>query len=160
MSETELLTLLTSCHDRIRRTLRAVQLLATAAGVHDPRAPATADACARYLRSGLPLHSQDEDQSIGPRLRALPGLPASTHELLDSLEDEHDEIHAATRDVLGALERIAQGTITPLQPERLVRLLRTHLEREEALLFPLVPLLSAESQDRIVWEIRRRRAAA
>ena len=157
MADTELLDLFSACHERIRRTLRGLAALSTEEGRHDPRAPATAVACARYLRVGLPLHAQDEDLSLAPRLRELLELDPATLELLDELEDEHDAIETEMPAVLAPLDAIAAGQPALVLPERLDALLQAHLKKEESEIFPWVRQLPIEAQEAIIRELRHRR---
>lgn len=157
--ETRPLQLLEACHDQIRKTCRGLRALAAPENHGDPRVPATAEACARYLRVGLPLHGQDEDLSLAPRLRALSGVPVAALEALDTMDDEHATIDEELARLLPGLEALARGEAHELRPEVLIGLLDRHLALEEARVFPLVPTLPEGDQAAIVREIRSRRAA-
>jgi iron-sulfur cluster repair protein YtfE (RIC family) len=156
--ETRPLELLEACHAQIRKTCRGLRALAAPENLGDPRIPATAEACARYLRLGLPLHGQDEDLSLAPRLRAQPDVPLAALEALDTMDDEHGAIDEELARLLPGLGALARGEARALRPEALIDLLDRHLALEEARVFPLVPTLPEHDQAAIVREIRLRRA--
>lgn len=154
------LGLLMACHERIDRYLGGLDQLARAEP-GDALAPPTARAVARYLREGLPLHGQDEDRSLAPRLRAL-GPSSRLEAALDRLQREHEEMEAGLPALLALLDEIsAGGRADPgaLRPRQawLDGLLRAHVAFEEAEVFPEISRLDAAEQAAIVREIRSRR---
>jgi len=100
---TDALSLLMACHERIHRYLGGLSALSalsalegTDEGAGDPRVAPTALACLRYFRDGLPLHGQDEDHSLAPRLRAL-APDARVLEAMDRMREEHEVMDRGRR---------------------------------------------------------------
>lgn len=157
-----LVDLLGECHERIRRF---VALARRAATRRDAPLDQVAQACAdveRYFVEAYPLHVADEEESIAPRLRGL--SPAVDH-ALEAMAKEHRQ-HAPKLDALlratatvrsephreGARDDLARAAEV-LQTE-----LEKHLILEESVVFPAIrELLSAETQTRIIDELRQRR---
>jgi iron-sulfur cluster repair protein YtfE (RIC family) len=156
--------LLIDCHQRLRLfTTLAVQLAAQPAA-RPSEVSEVAGKVHRYFTVALPLHEEDEEQSVFPRLlEAAPEL-AST---VARLREAH-EAHAVR---VGALVALCQELHT--WPERfsslrvdlneaawaLEEIWRVHLTLEEAELFPaLRTALTAEETSAIRDEMRARRA--
>lgn len=155
------LALLLACHERIDRYLLGLEQLIGLEDPADPRVPVTAEAIARYLGEGLPLHGQDEDRSLAPRLRALGPDPA-LERALAQLEAEHVTLDEGVPDVIALLNAMAAGE--PDVQDRLRAhhawldlLLRDHMAREEAVVFPRIAQLDEAARREIVLEIRARR---
>jgi hypothetical protein len=158
----EPLDLLLACHERIHRYLAGAEAVVAFPDWRDPRAITTAKGCARYFRDALPLHAQDEDLSVAPRLRQL-DLGSETQAALRQMTQEHDAIHAGCAAVVDALEDIVAGgprsdaLETALAP--FAALLRAHVDAEERLIFGHLERLSVEERRAIVGELRGRRRA-
>jgi len=152
------LDLLMACHERIRRYLGGVDALIAVNDPLDPRCPPTAAACARYFREGLPLHGQDEDLSLTPRLLAH-GVDASVREALHQMREEHVAMDGGLPEVLALLDAAARGEAAALvEPQRwLSELLLSHIAAEEAAIFPAIALLPPDELAAITREIRARR---
>lgn len=150
------------CHNRIDRFLTGMGRLAALDDLADPRAPEAARQCARYFREGLPLHGQDEDLSLAPRLRAVNPGPAAL-DALDQMALDHAQMDEGLPALLAQLDAIAAGT--PGTPEALRsghawldQLLRTHVALEEAVVFPACAALDADTLAIIAAEMRARRS--
>lgn len=149
---------LLDCHERIRRFCGGMLLLCEHLDPHDPRVVNTAERVARYLRVGLPLHAQDEDESLTPRLTALT-LPDEVQAALAQQQEEHLSIESLRREVVLGLERavshhaplpvVSMGHLTPL--------LLAHIDAEERLIFPHIERLPQEEQQATLRELQRRR---
>ncbi len=155
------LALLLACHERIDRYLGGLAELARMQDPEDPRVAPTAEAVARYLREGLPLHGQDEDLSLAPRLRAL-GYDPALESALARMEAEHVRMDEGLPDLLALLDALPLGE--PDLGERLEShhawldlLLRDHMAMEEAVIFPKIARLPEAERRAIVVEIRGRR---
>lgn len=149
------------CHERIRRFTRGVGLVAATTDWSDERVAVTAARCARYFRHGLPLHGQDEDLSLAPRLRAA-GVDERVHEALDAIAAEHVELHAGLAEILDILDAIAEGRQAAFDAlvdghRWLDELLERHLRREEAVIFPAARDLPSRVREAIHAEMRARR---
>ncbi len=156
--------LLHECHDRIRQHMRGASALAGAAA-DDPAIAPTAQAVHRYFRIALPLHAQDEDVSVGPRL-ADTGLPDSYHQAVADMTAQHADIDAVLDRLLPAWRRLVEEpsaldsireTLTA-DTAALEALWRIHLEMEEQIVFPLIAQrLDESTRATIVSEMRDRR---
>ena len=157
---------LLACHDRIRAfTALAQRMLAsTVAPVELAAAAARVE---RYFRVAFPLHVDDEERSICPRLLAAPVAP----DVLDATNEmmgEHAPIDAL---VACLLPRWAALAGDPLELPALIawlahdtaeldRLFQAHLERVEKVLFPAVREHLAGDEIAIRAEMVTRRAGA
>ncbi len=127
--------MLEACHERVERSL--VLLLRLAEHLPHQGADAQArDAAAdllRYFDIAAPLHHEDEERHVLPRLRAL-GQQA----LAERIADEHRQLHAAyarLRPGLLALRDDAQCPDTADWPA-LAALYRAHIALEEGSAYP------------------------
>lgn len=151
-----------ACHERIRTFTAGLERVAALPDLHDPRVPSAASRARRYFAEGLPLHGDDEDLSLAPRLRRV---APETGPLLDALEQDHRRIDVCLGTLLPMLRTLAEGDVVPRAPfESEVRalsdLLLPHIAREEEELFPRCARLTAEDRVAIALEIVARRAAA
>jgi iron-sulfur cluster repair protein YtfE (RIC family) len=157
--------LLLECHERIRAFLALAHRIAEVG----PSAPGSvAEAAARvrrYFTEALPLHAQDEEASILPRLR---GLDARVDAELEAMAREHREHERPMRELVAACEEIARAPESlPGLASRvgraateLERHFAEHLGREESVIFPAMrQLLDASADAVIMREIRERRHA-
>lgn len=156
--------LLAECHDRIRQAMRGARgLAAVAAG--DPAIAPTAAAVHRYFSVALPLHSQDEDASLAPRLFAA-GIPADLEDAVTTMTAQHADIDMLLERLLplwdrlqkepGALDEVRQTLAN--HTARLDALWDIHLAVEEHYIFPRAALvLNEEARAAIVEEMRARR---
>ena len=152
---------LLDCHDRIRKFTALALRLGQPAPVEEVAEAGAA--VRRYFTIALPLHSQDEELSLAPRLRV--SAPALA-ELLDKMANEHTPIHQTIAD----LDPLWQSVIA--EPARqkemagrlrapaswLSELFEAHLRPEEEIIFPqMIELLSPEATAEILAEMRARR---
>ena len=156
------LALLLACHERIERHLDGLGELAAVQDLDDPRIPPTVDALRRYFSEGLPLHGQDEDLSLTPRLLAL-GPDPELEALLSRMHAEHVQMDEALPDLLHLLSLVLEGDELALphlmsHHAMLSLLLRDHMAMEEATIFPRIQALPEAERCAIVLEIRARRA--
>ena len=152
---------LLDCHDRIRKFTAIALRLGQPAPIEEVAEAAAA--VKRYFTIALPLHAEDEDLSLAPRLRiAAPALA----ELLDKMSAEHLPIHQTIAD----LNPLWQSVIEEPARQRemagrlrapagwLSELFQSHLRPEEEILFPqMVLALTPESSAEILAEMRARR---
>ncbi len=158
----DLVGLLAACHERIRTFVRLAQTLGRRADVSEGEVLEASRRCERYFGEALPLHVEDEEQSVLPRLRGR------TPELDAALADMHAQ-HASHLPQLEALLVALRGLgARPSDRARrealrafadaLVVEFDAHLELEERVIFPAVrALLSGDEQARIMAELRARR---
>jgi iron-sulfur cluster repair protein YtfE (RIC family) len=159
----DLVGLLLDCHERIRRFSSLAERAGTS---HEHSAAEIAEACRqceRYFREALPLHVDDEEQSILPRLQ---GKSASLDDALAMMHSQH-QTHGPTLDALlralaGVAERPEdQGLRDELRAiaSQVVSDFEEHLGLEETIIFPAIAAeLSVEARADIMKELRARRA--
>jgi hemerythrin-like domain-containing protein len=156
--------LLLDCHERIRRFSAMALKLAEARNVEAELIRDAAARVHRYFAVALPLHVEDEEQSIRARLdsvasealRATLQTMSADHVRIDSLLEEllpiWDELQRDPMCLLQHRERLAKGTHT------FEELMSAHLEMEETLLFPsLRQVLSSEALEDVRREMQSRR---
>jgi len=162
-----LLELLHACHQRIRRFAATAVALAApaAAGRGDDEVAEAAAAVRRYFAVALPLHVEDEDLTLTPRLR---GRDPAVDAALDRMHAEH-RLHRVPLARLIALcaelaehpeRRAARAAeLGPLAAE-LAESFERHLVLEESAVFPAVAGLPVADQDACRAELRARRQPA
>lgn len=149
-----------ACHERIRTFIAGLHRIAALPDLADPRVPAAAAQARRYFAEGLPLHADDEDLSLAPRLRLV---APECGPLLDELERDHRRIDACLATLLPLLGTLAEEGKVPHTTFRvavsvLSSLLLPHIAREEDELFPLCARLAPEDRVAIAQELVDRRA--
>jgi iron-sulfur cluster repair protein YtfE (RIC family) len=156
--------LVLECHERIRFFLALARRVA-GAGPRDPDVAEAAARVARYFREALPLHAQDEEESILPRLR---GREEEVDLALGEMAREHAAHAAPLAALVGACDALARdpGRLGALSSELaavaagLEAHFATHLGREETVIVPAMRrLLSRDEDAAIVRELRARRGA-
>lgn len=156
--------MLLECHERMRRLLAIAARLARA--MHAP-ASEVAEAAAslhRYFEQALPLHEQDEELSVAPRLLALEGTGALSA-ALSAMAAHHTRTHAILAELLPLWERVGRAprALDELHASldahtlALSSLLGEHLSMEEVNIFPMIDRLPEGTRAQIVIEMRRRR---
>lgn len=157
--------LLLACHDRIRTFTSMATRLASGGDAPPDRVRDAAERLLRYFRDAFPLHHDDEEESVMPRLRA--SGDAALAGTLDVLSAQHGEIvplvealvelwkEARERpgDLAARTDRLGPPTA------RLAEILGAHLEIEESVMIPAVSRLPAGEREAIVREMRARRGA-
>ena len=155
--------LLLECHGRIHGFLALARRLGEA---RSAPADAVADAAFRvhrYFTVALPLHAQDEEGSIAPRLRGRD--PAVDAELVSMIR-EHQEHEGPLSALVGACADVSRdpgrhgalAVVIERSAGELERHFAAHLAREEEVIFPAVRrLLDGAADAAIVKEIRLRR---
>jgi iron-sulfur cluster repair protein YtfE (RIC family) len=145
------------CHDRIRRYARGMLHLSELLDPADPRIGPSLASLEPFLRDLLPLHAQDEEESVRPR---LPLEPVTVPPGIDWLEAEHEDIERLRKEILRTtypyhpgITRVPAATLRTLSS-----LLMTHIEREERVLFPLLANLTPAADNRILAEMALRRS--
>ncbi|MCB9564733.1 MAG: hemerythrin domain-containing protein [Kofleriaceae bacterium] len=161
----DLVALLLACHARIRRFVA----LAAAAGARDDvPAAERADACravARYFRDALPLHVEDEERGLVPRLI---GRDPVVDDALATMAAQHrdhgpglDALLAAVAAVRAAPADVEARRVLAAAAGALDAAFAAHLDLEERVVFPAIGrLLDAGVRAELVRELRARRRAA
>jgi hemerythrin-like domain-containing protein len=158
----EPLALLEACHGRIRRFLS----LARAVGERElppAEAPEVAGRVVRYFRVAFPLHREDEDRSLLPRLM---GREPAVDAALERMRAEHPVVDGQLEPLVQLCEAVQReqgatearrGALVAMAPE-IERAFEAHLLHEEQVLFPAARrILSPEEQVTLRAELRARR---
>lgn len=141
---TDVVGSLLDCHFRIRMFTRYAQRVAALEGSAADIAE-MASRVERYFRVALPLHIEDEEASVLPRLRAAP-VDTTVHAALDAMAAEHIAIDAQIEGLLPRWAAISREPANTLELAALLgeetaelsRRLDAHLELEERTLFPAI----------------------
>jgi pyridoxamine 5'-phosphate oxidase len=159
----EPLAMLRACHDRIRRQLSVLERLCR----HLPEFGCDADArkaalsILKYFDGAAPNHDADEEASLFPRLLNAVGADASA--LIERLTIEHAELKGLWRVMrpdIAAIEAGKRSVLTPDSVRRMRAAYLSHLDCEEAELFPLAAArLDAAALQAIGAEMAARREA-
>lgn len=154
---------LLDCHQRIRDFTALALRLATTGGLAEDDVRDAAARVHRYFAVALPLHAQDEEESILPRLRgADPAVDAE----LATMRREHAEHGDPVGRLLTACAELQArpGELARLAPSladaarELQHHFEQHLLREERVIFPAVRRhLDRPTQEAIQGEMRARR---
>ena len=162
----KLVDLLLECHTRIRHFSKISQKLGALRELSTEEITDGCARCLRYFHEALPLHVQDEEESLLPRLLVIAN--SELEEALSTMTEEHRGHELLVSRLTTALEGV-RGS--PLDPEQRLELwnsanlfsseIEKHLQLEEALVFPAIDqLLDEEAQGAILLELRSRRTTS
>jgi hemerythrin-like domain-containing protein len=167
----EPLGLLSDCHRRIEHFLAMIgTVLERSSEGRFPLTPEERQAlevALKYFEVAAPRHTQDEEQSLFPRLRASHQPEAlAALSRMDALEHDHERADAMHAEV-HRICRMWLDTHTPPEPEldQLLHELRglyaQHIQLEDSELFPLAARLLTDHQlSQIGQEMAQRRGLA
>lgn len=167
----EPLRLLTDCHVRIRHFLRVLcDLAAGAEGVLPPDHRRALEISLRYFAEAAPKHTEDEEESLFPRLRE--SSDAATRSALgemDRLHADHEHV-APMHEEVDRLGRIwlSAGCLARADAERLRSVLgelsvvyARHIEAEEETVFKAAArALDQSTLEKIGREMAQRRGVS
>lgn len=158
--------LLVECHERIRTFLALARRVAEAREPDREEVRQAAGRVSRYFTQALPLHAEDEEHSVLPRLR---GREPAVDAELETMLREHVEHERPMRRLVDACDALARdpgrhgelaGTIGEAGAE-LERHFAAHLRREEEVIFPAIRrFLDPRADAELVREIRARRGVS
>jgi hemerythrin-like domain-containing protein len=158
----DVVELLLECHERIRRFTRLARTLGERSDVPADEVRTACDQVERYFTVAYPLHVEDEEQTILPRLRAqAPELDR----VLESMSTQHAEHEAAIAALLAALAALRDDPADGPRRKALAAAATTlwsvfaeHLAMEEAIIFPAVRRhLGDEARGVLMEQLRARR---
>jgi uncharacterized protein (DUF2249 family)/hemerythrin-like domain-containing protein len=153
----EPLALLSDCHRRIERFLEILRVVVKQAGdgaLNDEQRRAV-ETSLKYFREAAPRHTEDEEQSLFPRLRAsshpaaMAALEAmaALHEDHEAATAAHDQVEKLYRQWLDTGSLDAQGRQTLVATlNELSDLYRPHIALEDSQLFPMASKALSEEQ--------------
>jgi hemerythrin-like domain-containing protein len=158
--------LLVECHERIRSFLAMARRIAEASSADRDEVRQAAARVSRYFGQALPLHAEDEERSILPRLA---GRDPAVDAELETMRREHAEHEGPVRRLVEACDLLAReperhgelaGSVGAAASE-LERHFAGHLRREEEVVFPAIRrFLDPRADAEVVKEIRARRGVA
>jgi iron-sulfur cluster repair protein YtfE (RIC family) len=153
--------LIMECHARIRHFARLALTIAARPELSADEVKESAAQCVRYFTVALPLHMQDEEDSIAPRMT---GHSAELDAVLAQMRAQHFEHDTRVTALINALDAVIKkpNATTRRQLALLAATLETdfeaHLRLEELQIFPLFnKLLKPSAQAEIIKELRARR---
>lgn len=141
--------MLAACHERVARMLDLLERIGTHLPQHgaDRQAQDAARDVMRYFDIAAPLHHQDEERHVFPRLRAM-GQGA----LADRLHADHEAMAPAWVAVRAALAEIEAGRVPPAAAlgcwDGFVALYRRHREEEDAAAYPVAEAATSAPEAR------------
>lgn len=159
----DVVALLLGCHQRVREHLALARRVANAPESATPASISAAAARVRtYFRIAFPLHRQDEEIDIFPRLS---GIDAELDAAIDELIRDHEaHDHDVERLIAICADLERDPSLLPVRRDQLadvVRLLDTelasHLTLEERTVFLALGRLSALAREKIHQAMRARR---
>lgn len=161
------LGMLKDCHRRIENFLRVLCQVAErrTEGALRPEERNAVETALLYFRTGGQRHTQDEEESLFPRLQK--SVSATDLEAIGGLEKEHgeaDALHASVDRLFSSW--IAAGSLSPedhaslrAATDRLKELYAGHIQVEESVVFPrAAAVLDAQAIADIGSEFRARRS--
>lgn len=151
---------LVACHDRILQRLETLERVAEALLTNRDEAIRAANAVVRFFDTNGIWHTQDEEDSVFPRLTAA--ADAETQHYLNELEAQHQEAEQVYAELKAALLRLASGAPEEDQFRSLVARLcgiyRQHIASENQHLIGLGKrLLTKHQLAEIAQEMKLRR---
>lgn len=156
------------CHDRIRKQLKTMELLASPAILAATPAEVrqAASAVLRYFEKAAPLHHEDEEHDLLPMLAdtARDDDAALLARLMPEVLDEHRQMELLWQRLQPQLAAIAAGQSTALDNADATgfsTLYLGHMEKEEGHIAPMAKrLFSTEQMQRLGNAMRTRRSIA
>lgn len=157
---------LMACHARIRKLSKLARTLADASDATPEEIKAAAHRVRRYFGEALPLHAQDEEETVLPRIL---GGDASVDAALHTMSAEHvahqpwlARLVEACRRIEGAAgQLVAQRDELDTAVSWLAPAFEIHLAQEEQIVFPAIADLIAREpavEAEMLAELRARRA--
>ncbi len=163
-AEDDVRSLLVACHHRIRHFTSVAVKLAHAQGATHDEIRSAAEAVNRYYSVSLPLHEADEEDSLRPRLSALPDDRIG-HALL-AMHDQHMAIDDLLERLLPLLRMVGNnpalladaGAEMCSITSALSQMFEAHLQMEEEVIFPAIDGdLHERDRSELLAEMRARR---
>lgn len=154
--------MLLECHQRIRTFTHLAQDIGRRQDLAGAEVIDACQRCDRYFREALPLHVEDEEKSLLPRLT---DAGAEVKDALAAMCAQHLEhvplLHAlleSLRAVQGDPDVVQHRQRLQASASHLAPAFEKHLMLEETIVFPAVRCrLPGDVQDRVIQELRARR---
>lgn len=161
------ISMLISCHARIRHFTGVAMRLAFAQGVPTAEIAQAAERVHRYFTVALPLHEADENESLHPRLRGSAPEGELAGPAADAMVEQHRSIDEIVERLVPICELLKSnpsmhGTVAEELRQlttALQQMFDSHLKLEEETIFPAMKkYLTPEQLGAIEQEMRDRRA--
>ncbi len=158
----DLVDQLLECHHRIRRFLALAGELASRPALDDTEVQVTAEQVRRYFAEALPLHVEDEDETITATLASASPVVVAA---LAQMTREHVEMEPAIDRLIGVCAELVREPqrratlalgLAALSAELETRF-ATHLALEEGIIFPALRALPDQQREHIRVAMQRRR---
>ena len=168
-STEDAVSMLVSCHARIRHFTAVALRLAFAESVPAAEIAQAAEGVHRYFTVALPLHEADENESLHPRLRQSAPEGELAGPAADAMVEQHKSIDEIVERLVPICELLkANPTLHGSVAEELRQLATalqqmfdSHLKLEEETIFPAMrKYLTREQLGEIEREMRDRRSIA
>lgn len=157
----DLVGLLLECHQRIRTFVGLAAEVGRRSELPDAEVDDACRRCERYFTEALPLHVEDEEQSLLPRLG---GFDDELDRALAAMHSQHElhapilqEMLAACRDVRATPRDATLRERLRVSALSLAAEFEHHLAMEEAVIFPAARLLTPDAEAQAIHELRARR---
>lgn len=161
-SPENLVDLFLECHQRIRTFVHLAEKVGRRYELPQPEVIDTCQRCERYFTEALPLHVEDEEKSLLPRLR---GVGQDVNNALATMHEQHIEHEPLLRALLESLQ--SDRSEPDLRQHRelltagaaqLALELEKHLTLEEQIIFSAArSRMPLDAQDLVLQELRARR---
>ena len=164
LDATDPLSLLMACHTRVRSlTATAIQLARVEDAAGDDLRD-TATRVRRFFGIALPLHEEDEEQSLTPLLLESRAR-ADAEGALDAMAEQHVAIDSLVGALKPAWTALSKGLPSGLEPGALLDrtlaldgLITAHIGMEEQIIFPHIKVaLTPAAREHLQAEMRGRR---
>ena len=168
-SSEDAVSMLISCHARIRHFTGVALRLALAQGAPAAEIAQAAEGVHRYFTVALPLHEADENQSLHPRLRAAAPAGELAGPSADAMVEQHRSIDEIVERLVPVCELLKSNPSMHGSVAEELRQLATalqqmfdsHLKLEEETIFPAMKKYLTQTQlDDIEREMRDRRVTS
>lgn len=155
--------MLQACHERVHRMLALLARLREHVKAHgaDAQAQQAARDVMRYFDQAAPLHHQDEELHVFPRLLAQGD--AAVAGIVRCLQQDHRAMESGWRAAREVLARIAQGDAAASDADApalaaFASLYGAHIEAEESIAYPAAQaILDAQALEAMSADMMRRR---
>lgn len=159
----DLVDLLMACHTRIRSFVGVAQALGSRGDLADAEVREACTSCERYFSEALPLHVEDEERSLLPR---LVGRDPEVDRALVQMHAQHAAHGEVLASLLAALAEVRAHAGEAASRARLAGAaarasvaFEEHLALEEAVIFPAARALPLAVRREAVRELRARRVS-
>jgi hypothetical protein len=164
-AELDVASFFATCHTRIRDFTDIAARLGDVPNLSAEKIPQAARSLHWFFSVALPLHAEDEDRSVAPRLLAR-GISQEVEDALVLQATQHPVIDEISEGIAQSLRGVTDAvTLAPVAArvaalaDGLNALWGVHLELEERIIFPAIQCLPRGDVEAILAECHARRSA-